>query len=157
MPVRIKPRPAFLHQGYLPQNTFLVTRAFTFVFLFLFLFSSAKACLSDTSAVCTEQSTGCSLAAEVIGNNPGPLKELIQKKLSNNRRAIAACLAFPLPVGFLGAHRIFLGTKPYIPVAYAGTLGGCLGAIPMIDFFVILFSKNFEQYLNNPKLFMWVK
>jgi TM2 domain-containing membrane protein YozV len=90
-------------------------------------------------------------------HSPEPLSLRFKTKLRDNRRLIAACLAFPLPLGFLGAHRVFLGTKPYIPVAYTGTLGGCLGIIPFVDFWVILFSKNFEQYMNNPKFFMWVK
>jgi hypothetical protein len=77
--------------------------------------------------------------------------------MTDNRRIIAACLSFPLPVGFLGAHRIFLGTGPYVPVMYIATFGGCLGAVPLVDFFVILFSKDLEPFMNNPHLFMWVK
>jgi TM2 domain-containing membrane protein YozV len=88
---------------------------------------------------------------------PSPLIQLFRTKTQDNRRLIAAFLAFPLPVGFLGVHRIFLGTKPYIPVVYAGTLGGCLGLIPFVDFWVIVFSKDFDQYLDNPKFFMWIK
>jgi len=90
-------------------------------------------------------------------DSPNPFTQKLRKKSADNRRLIAACLAFPLPVGFLGAHRIFLGTNPYVPVAYAGTLGGCLGAIPLVDFFVIVFSKHVEQYENNPRFFMWIK
>jgi TM2 domain-containing membrane protein YozV len=96
-------------------------------------------------------------SAEVYRESPNPFAQKIRKKAADNRRLIAACLAFPLPVGFLGAHRIFLGTNPYVPVAYAATLGGCLGAIPLIDFLTIVFSKNFEQYENNPRFFMWIK
>jgi hypothetical protein len=89
--------------------------------------------------------------------SPNPFARKFIKKSADNRRLIAACLAFPLPVGFLGAHRIFLGTNPYIPVAYAGTLGGCLGAVPLVDFFVIVFTKNIEHFENNPHFFMWMK
>ncbi|HXC04225.1 MAG TPA: hypothetical protein VNZ86_05690 [Bacteroidia bacterium] len=77
--------------------------------------------------------------------------------MKDHKRFIAACLAFPLPTGFLGAHRIFLGTNPYIPVAYVATLGGCLGVIPAVDFFAILFSRDLDQYTNNPRMFMWLK
>jgi TM2 domain-containing membrane protein YozV len=97
-----------------------------------------------------------SLLPEHCGS-PNPFAQKFRRRASDNRRIIAACLAFPLPVGFLGAHRIFLGTNPYVPVAYAGTLGGCLGAVPLIDFFTIVFSKNLEQYENNPRFFMWLK
>jgi hypothetical protein len=86
-----------------------------------------------------------------------PILRILRKKKNDNRRLIAACLAFPLPFGFFGGHRLFLGTKPYIPIVYVATLGGCLGAIPLVDFFVIIFTKDLEQYLDNPKVFMWVK
>ncbi len=93
----------------------------------------------------------------IFNNSPNPFRQRFRKKTADNRRLIAACLSFPLPLGFLGVHRIFLGTNPYVPVAYAGTLGGCLGAVPLADFFVIVFSKNLEQYTNNPRFFMWIK
>ncbi|MFI5150783.1 MAG: hypothetical protein ACHQRM_13690 [Bacteroidia bacterium] len=88
---------------------------------------------------------------------PGPLKERHSHTFTDHKRFIAACLAFPLPTGFLGAHRIFLGTSNFIPVAYVGTLGGCLGVVPMIDFFVIVFSRDLEKYTDNPRMFMWLK
>jgi hypothetical protein len=96
-------------------------------------------------------------AGSVHFTNPLPLRNSFLKKIEDHRRLIAACLAFPLPTGFLGAHRIFLGTGPYIPVVYIGTLGGCLGVIPLTDFFAILFTKDLDRYMNNPKVFMWLK
>src|SRR6185503_9682570 len=44
-------------------------------------------------------------------------------QVRENKRAIAAVLAFPFPFGILGLHRIYLGTKPYMPFVYLGTLG----------------------------------
>jgi TM2 domain-containing membrane protein YozV len=76
-----------------------------------------------------------------------------QKKI----RFVSAIFSFPFPFGFMGAHRIMLGTKPWIPVVYVATFGGCFGLIPLIDFCVIAFSKDLEQFKNNPHLFMWVK
>ena len=73
------------------------------------------------------------------------------------KRLVSALLAFPFPFGFVGAHRVMLGTKPWIPVVYVATFGGCLGLLPLIDFCVITFSKDFELYENNPHLFMWIK
>jgi hypothetical protein len=90
-------------------------------------------------------------------SKPGPLNEHRFRIFSDHKRFIAACLALPLPVGFLGAHRIFLGTNPYIPVAYVATLGGCLGIIPTIDFFVIVFTRDLDKYTDNPRMFMWMK
>ena len=76
-----------------------------------------------------------------------------------NKKLIAAILAFPLPFGILGLHRIYLGTKPYMPYAYIGTLGGCLGIIPLIDFISILATKkeDLQRFENNPKVIMWIR
>ncbi len=78
-------------------------------------------------------------------------------KTWKNKKAIAALLAFPFPFGILGLHRIYLGTKPYMPFAYMGTLGGCFGILPLIDFFSILMADDdaFKRFENNPKVFMW--
>jgi hypothetical protein len=57
----------------------------------------------------------------------------------------------------MGAHRVILGTKPWVPVVYVVTFGGCFGVIPLIDFFVITFSKDISKYEDNPAIFMWLK
>ncbi|HTF03636.1 MAG TPA: NINE protein [Bacteroidia bacterium] len=83
---------------------------------------------------------------------PDPDKEFRKEKL------IAAILAFPIPFGFSGLHRIYLGSEPWIPVVYLVTGGGGLGLIPLIDFFFIVTAdkEEFKKYENNPKFFMWV-
>lgn len=73
------------------------------------------------------------------------------------KRFVSALFAFPFPFGFMGAHRVMLGTKPWVPVVYVATFGGCFGLLPLIDFCVLVFSKDIEQYENNPNIFMWVK
>ena len=78
-------------------------------------------------------------------------------RLFRKEKAVASLFAFPLPFGFVGAHRVVLGTKPWVPVVYAATLGGGFGLLPLIDFFVILFYKEKDKYNNNPNLFMWVQ
>jgi len=90
-----------------------------------------------------------------------------QEKISNDssttlkekrkKKFVAALTAFPFPMGFVGAHRVMLGTKPWVPVVYVATFGGVFGLLPLIDFCVILFAKDIEQYENNPNIFMWVK
>lgn len=80
-----------------------------------------------------------------------PADELQKKKW------ILALSAFPFPMGFVGAHRVMLGTKPWIPIVYVATFGGCFGLLPLIDFIVILNCKDIAQYENNPNLFMWIK
>lgn len=86
-----------------------------------------------------------------------PVTELAAKDTMLKKKAVAALFAFPFPFGFMGAHRVMLGTKPWVPFVYAVTFGGCFGLLPMIDFFVILFSKDIEQFENNPNIFMWIK
>ncbi len=86
-----------------------------------------------------------------IVKSSGTDKEQIKKKF------ISALFAFPFPLGFMGAHRVMLGTKPWVPVVYVATFGGCFGVLPLIDFFVITFTKDIEQFENNPNIFMWLK
>lgn len=73
-------------------------------------------------------------------------------------RIISAILAAPLPTGIVGGHRIYLGTKPHIPIVYIATFGGFFGILPFIDFCVILTadSEKLKSFENNPQLFMWL-
>jgi len=98
------------------------------------------------------EDSSCSL---IIISDSIPQKT--QSATHENKRVIAAILAFPLPFGILGVHRIYLGTKPYMPFAYIGTLGGCFGILPLIDFCTILFSddETFKEFENNPRVIMW--
>jgi len=88
---------------------------------------------------------------------PNPIFQLFRKKQKLNKKITAAVLAFPFPFGMVGLHRIYLGTKPYVPVAYIATLGGVFGILPLIDFFAITCDKDFDQYRDNGKVFMWIK
>ena len=74
-----------------------------------------------------------------------------------SKKLIAAILAFPVPFGLLGLHRLALGTKPYIPFVYIGTIGGCFLILPILDFIAILSANEevFKHFENNPKVFMW--
>jgi TM2 domain-containing membrane protein YozV len=93
-------------------------------------------------------------AASPIAADSIPKEEVKQNK---RKKLVTAGFAFPFPFGFMGAHRVMLGTAPWVPVAYAATFGGCFGLLPLIDFFVITFSKDISAYENNPHIFMWVK
>ena len=88
---------------------------------------------------------------------PNPILQLFRKKQRLNKKITAAVLAFPFPFGIVGLHRIYLGTKPYVPVAYIGSLGGVFGILPFIDFCTISFGKDFDHYRDNGKVFMWIK
>lgn len=65
-------------------------------------------------------------------------------------------VALAICTGLLGGHRLYLGTKPIVPIVYAVTLGGGFGMLPLIDMIVILLSKDVKQYMNNPKILMWI-
>ena len=84
--------------------------------------------------------------------------KFIRTKAGENNKIIAAILAFPV-LGIVGLHRIYLGTKPYVPVVYIATLGGCAGILPLVDFIAIIAAnkETFETYKNNPRVFMWAK
>ena len=135
-------------------------RYITIILLFLSLNS-----FSEKKEVWLIDSSGTVLEKQFIETNilqaadeaPNPLFKIFRKKQKDNRRLISALLAFPFPFGIVGLHRIFLGTKPYVPVVYIASLGGIFGVLPLVDFFVICFDKDFEQYLNNGKVLMWVK
>lgn len=75
------------------------------------------------------------------------------KQKKEHPRLVAALLCVTL--GPFGAHRLYLGTKPGVPVAYTLTLGGGMGVLPVIDFMLICFSKDLSPYRNNPHVFMW--
>ncbi len=95
--------------------------------------------------------------ALVSDKGPSPVMKLFRKKQRLNKRITAAVLAFPFPFGIVGLHRIYLGTKPYVPVAYVASLGGVFGILPFIDFCAIVFDrKNFEHYKDNGQVFMWL-
>lgn len=90
-------------------------------------------------------------------NSPNKLFLTLRKRLHNSKKGAAAAMAFPIPFGIVGLHRIYLGTKPYVPLVYIATVGGCFGILPLIDFFVIVLEADSEKFVNNPRVFMWAK
>lgn len=95
--------------------------------------------------------------SEFQHKKPNPIFFLFKRKQKQNKKIVAALLAFPFPFGIVGLHRIYLGTKPYVPVVYIASLGGIFGILPLIDFFAIIFDKDFESYNENGKVLMWVR
>lgn len=71
-----------------------------------------------------------------------------------NTRVVAALLTVAL--GPFGVHRMYLGTEVQVPVMYTLSLGGGMGILPLVDLLCILFTKDYERYLNHPGFFMWV-
>ena len=91
-----------------------------------------------------------------VESKPGKNDD-IKAKQQRRKKIIACALAFPLPLGIIGVHRIYLKTKPYVPVVYIVTLGGAAGIVPFIDFIVLLLEKDISKYENNPNIIMWAK
>ena len=67
-------------------------------------------------------------------------------------RVLAAALAVTL--GPFGAHRIYLGTPPKIPLLYSLTFGG-FGVLVLIDLGHILLTKDLSRYMDSGKVLMW--
>ncbi|MBS1652162.1 MAG: TM2 domain-containing protein [Bacteroidetes bacterium] len=89
-------------------------------------------------------------------HRPSPIVQFFYKRKQSNKKLIAAALAFPLPFGIVGLHRIYLGTAPHVPVVYVATIGGVFGILPFIDFCILILDKDVTRYNNNDKVFMWV-
>lgn len=123
-------------------------------FLFLLAFSSGYSINVGHVESRLGREDACNISSS--GNKPNPVWFKFLKKKAERKRVIAAALAFPLPFGILGIHRIYLGTRPFVPLVYVGTLGGCAGILPMIDFVTLLCNKDIERFKNNPNIFMWV-
>lgn len=125
------------------------------IFLFLLSFSSKSAPLSlgngDSLNVKLSEKN-----SELKHSSQQAFIKIIREKIRLSKRIKSAMLAFPFPFGMVGLHRIYLGSKPYVPVAYIASLGGVFGILPLIDFCVILFHKDFDQYQNNGQVLMWV-
>lgn len=79
---------------------------------------------------------------------------VIHKISKGNEKLEASLLAITL--GAFGVHRLYLGTKPIVPVFYCLTLGGGFYLLTLIDVGVIVFSKDLEKFKNNDKIVMWL-
>jgi len=138
---------------------------------FMFVFLIPLLCYFSRSSACSTSIPGTTFYSDtlvppdsstlLVSNDPD-VKKIIAKDSATvlkfkTKKIIAAILSFPVPFGLLGLHRIFLGTKPYIPFVYMGTLGGCFLVLPIIDFIAILSAneETFKHFENNPKVFMW--
>lgn len=89
---------------------------------------------------------------KTVSKNPFSLfenKSLVKEKIVS---VITIVLTGPL-----GGHRLYLGTKPIVPIVYALTLGGGFGILPLIDLIYIITTKDIEKLENNDKIFMWIE
>lgn len=74
------------------------------------------------------------------------------EELREPQRWVAATLTVTL--GIFGAHRLYLGTSPHVPVVYGLTFGG-FGVLALIDLGHILFTKDLDRFRNDRTVLMW--
>ncbi len=86
-------------------------------------------------------------------------KSITPDESFRKKKLITSILAFPVPFGIVGVHRIYLGSEPWVPIVYLVTAGGGIGLLPLIDFFYIISAdeEEFKKYENNPHVFMFVE
>lgn len=146
--------------GLMHYKAIIITICFLFIQKLSFGHTSVtqKYYLLDENMAIIDSVNSCEayVTEESNNNRPNPLLKLFKAKQKKNKKITAAILAFPFPFGIVGLHRIYLGTAPYVPVAYIGSLGGVFGVLPFIDFCVLILDKDEKRYLNNKKVFMWV-
>lgn len=121
-------------------------------FLFILMINTAKA--SDTIYIDQEdislQEFNHLLLEDSVIQQPAdsiPLKVKFKK---------GKAILFTLFTGFLGGHRIYLGTHHRTPILYSITLGG-LGILPIIDLIHIVFTKDISIYENKSEIIMWTR
>jgi TM2 domain-containing membrane protein YozV len=76
------------------------------------------------------------------------------QQISENRRAVAIILNITL--GMLGVHRLYLGTKPWVPAVYLFTFGGGFFMLPFVDLVFLIANKDISRFENNPRVLMWL-
>lgn len=130
-------------------------RCWPFILLFIFSLQLHSTPIA-TPKIASEQISYSNISLAVNKSKPNPLLKFFFKRKAERKKVIACILAFPFPFGFLGLHRLYLGTQPWMPVFYIGTVGGCLGIIPFIDFVTLLVNKDISRFKNNSRIFMWV-
>ena len=63
-------------------------------------------------------------------------------------------ILFTVFTGFLGGHRIYLGTHHRTPIIYSLTFGG-LGILPIIDLVHLIVTKDISQFEQKTQIVMW--
>lgn len=139
------------------QQSSLTALFYSFMFILVF----SKYTFANTNFTQTENLRN-EIQSFIKKNNshlvrPNPLLFLFKKKQNQNKKITAVILAFPLPFGIVGLHRIYMGCSPHIPVVYIASLGGAFGILPLVDFFVLLKEEDISKFYNSTKVFMWVE
>jgi len=78
-------------------------------------------------------------------------------KVAEKNPWVAWGLTFTASIGIAGIHRLYLGTKTGVFIAYLCTFCGC-GIVQTIDWVVLLIgaiNEDIGKYIDNDKLFMF--
>jgi hypothetical protein len=144
-----------MHSAY-PFYFYLMPKLLFISFLLFSykLFSCAETDLKVSEVTFSSGSQLISLSKNEF-TKPSPVWVKFFKRKINRKKAIAAILAFPIPGGILGLHRIYLGTEPYVPLIYIFTLGGGL-ILPIADFCVLISNKDISRFEKHKGIFMWI-
>lgn len=132
--------------------------------LFLLLSSPEEVSAATTDPPndsCIVRDTICdsSFVCQTERSRSDNVQQQSEEESFRKKKLITSILAFPIPFGFIGLHRIYLGTAPWVPIAYLCTGGGGLGLLPILDFIFIVTAdeEEFKEYENNPNFFMFVE
>jgi len=123
----------------------------SFIFIFNIQSSNAGCIILDSAGI-----KGLNIekgVSEIQANQNFTDSNVVVSELKHPKRT-AAILA--LTLGMLGAHRLFLGSKPWVPLFYVLTVGGVFFIIPLIDFLAIVTEKNTSKFYNNNTILMWL-
>ena len=121
---------------------------FIIILFFLFISFNAKSETITEEINYSYNTISFSDTSKIVINEKGDT--IILKK----RKFTAILLA--LLTGPVGGHRLYLGTKPIVPIVYAVTLGGGFLVIPIMDIITIIFTKDLSKYENNDQVIMWI-
>ena len=81
----------------------------------------------------------------------------LEKNDTNFQKTKLIAISLAITLGAFGVHRLYLGTKPIVPLAYTLTLGGGFLILPLVDIFYIIIAKDIEDITQNEYVFMWSK
>ena len=90
----------------------------------------------------------------------GDLQALPMTSAQLDEKDPIIALALATVLGYLGIHRLYLGTNPINIVLYIITAGGC-GVVYVVDWIMLLMvmiddEKSLAPYIDNPKFIMWM-
>ncbi|MDT3365847.1 MAG: TM2 domain-containing protein [Bacteroidota bacterium] len=76
---------------------------------------------------------------------------------SGNNPAVVLVLNWFL--GWVGLHRHYMGTRPFMWAIYLVTFGGIFGIVPFVDFIfevvALIDDGGIDQFCGNTSFFMW--